>query len=185
MADARGSRPDIPVLVGAAAMLAVAMGIRQTLGLFMQPITRDIAITVSEFALALSVQNLGWGLLQPLVGALVMRFGFRPILVGGAVAYLAALAALAAAQGAASVMLGAGLLCGAALACTGSAMAQATAARAAPPALRSIVLGLVIAVGSLGALVAAPLAQTTTGAFGWRWGMAALLLLATLLLPAA
>src|SRR2546426_1138024 len=83
-----------------------------------------------------------------------------------------------------AVAISAGLVPGAALTCIGSAMAQATAARAAPPGRRSLILGIVTAVGSLGALAAAPLAQTVTSALGWRSGVLALLALALLVVPA-
>src|SRR5262249_38316864 len=132
-----------------------------------------------------SVQNLAWGVLQPVVGALAVRFGFRPILLAGALAYACGLGLLASAQGVVGVVISAGVIIGAALACCASAMAQATASRAAPPAQRSVILGIVTALGSLGALVAAPLAQTVTSALGWRFGILALLALALLVLPAA
>jgi MFS family permease len=176
--------PAMPILIGAAVMLTMSMGIRQCFGLFLQPLSKDLALTVSDFTLALSIQNLVWGVLQPIVGALVVRLGFRPILMGGAVLYLAGLASLAGAHGMLGVVLGAGILIGAALACTASAMAQATASRAAPAAIRSMVLGIITGVGSLGALAAAPLGAAITASFGWRYGVLALFGLALVLLPA-
>ena|SRR5437870_3444273 len=119
----RALRPVMPILAGASIMLTLSMGIRQTFGLFLQPVTRDIALSVSDFTLAFSMQNLTWGLLQPIAGALVVRLGFRPILIGGAVLYSAGLLMLAAAQGLLGVLVGAGLLIGMSLACTASAMA--------------------------------------------------------------
>src|ERR1700738_3693491 len=151
-------RPVLPILAGAAIMLTLSMGIRQTFGLFLQPVTHDIALTVSDFTLAFSIQNLTWGVLQPIAGALVVRLGFRPILLAGAVLYLAGLLMLAAAQGLLGFLAGAGLLIGTSLACTASAMAQATASRVVPASIRSLVLGIITGAGTLGALVAAPLA---------------------------
>jgi predicted MFS family arabinose efflux permease len=92
---------------------------------------------------------------------------------------------MAAAHGYAAVLLGAGLLIGAALACTASAMAQASASRAVAPAIRSLVLGVITGVGSLGALAAAPLGQAVMNGFGWRLGLLAIIGLALLLLPAS
>ena len=80
-------------------MLSLSMGLRQSLGLFMQPLTHDVHISVSDFTLAIAVQNLAWGFLQPVAGALTPRFGFRPIMVAGAVMYVAGLVALATANG--------------------------------------------------------------------------------------
>jgi MFS family permease len=185
MAEQAPLRSQLPILFGAAIMLSISMGIRQSFGLFMQPVTAGIALTVSDFTLALAVQNLAWGLLQPVAGALVARYRFRPILLTGAALYIAGLATLAAAHGLPGVVLGAGILIGASLACTASAMALAVSARAVPPDIRSLVLGLITGAGSLGALVSAPLAQTITAAHGWRVGVLALLVLALGLIPSA
>jgi predicted MFS family arabinose efflux permease len=185
MADIRSIRPAAPILIGAAVMLSLSMGVRQSLGLVMQPLTRDIAISVSEFTFALSVQNLAWGLLQPLAGALVTRVGFRPVMLTGASLYCAGLLLLATARGLFAVMIGAGLLIGIALACTASAIAMAVASRAVPASVRSVVLGLITGAGSLGALLSAPIGQTLSGAFGWRAEVLGFSVLALAMLPAA
>jgi len=83
-------RPTLPILIGASLMLTLSMGFRQSLGIFLQPLTQDIHISVSDFTLALAVQNLAWGFLQPLAGAMTVRYGFRAIMVAGAVLYIAA-----------------------------------------------------------------------------------------------
>src|SRR6266702_581823 len=102
----RALRPTLPILIGAALMLSLRMGLRQSLGIFLQPLTRDIGISVSEFTLAIAAQNLAWGFLQPLAGALTVRYGFRSIMVAGAVLYIAGLALMASAHGFLSVMIG-------------------------------------------------------------------------------
>src|SRR5262245_19299794 len=84
-----------------------------------------------------------------------------------------------------SVIAGAGVLVGIALACTSSGIALAVGSRAGPTAVRSLVLGVITAAGSLGALLSAPLAQVLTGHFGWRAGVLSLLVLALGMLPAA
>ena len=185
MTDIRSVRAAAPILIGAAVMLSVAMGVRQSLGLVMPPLTRDIAISVSEFTLALSVQNLAWGALQPLTGALVGRVGFRPVMLTGALLYCAGLLLLAAARGLLAVMIGGGLLIGVALACTASAIAMAVASRAVPATARSLVLGFITGAGSLGALVSAPIGQALSGAFGWRAEVLGFFVLALAMLPAA
>jgi MFS family permease len=184
MSHWRALRPVLPILAGASIMLTLSMGIRQTFGLFMQPVTHDIALSVSDFTLAFSIQNLTWGVLQPVAGALVVRVGFRPILIAGAMLYLAGLLTLAAAQGLLGFLVGAGLLIGISLSCTASAMAQATASRVVPRPIRSLALGIITGAGTLGALVAAPVAQAVMTDHGWRAGMLALFGFALLLLPA-
>jgi MFS family permease len=158
-------RPTLPILIGASIMLTLSMGLRQSLGIFMQPLTHDIGITVSHFTLALAVQNLAWGFLQPLAGAMTVRYGFRPIMVVGALAYIAGLVLMTTAHGLVSIMIGAGVLIGISLACTANAIAMSVAARAVPEMVRSTVLGIVSAAGSLGALLSAPIGQMLNEGF--------------------
>jgi predicted MFS family arabinose efflux permease len=178
-------RPTLPILIGASIMLTISMGLRQSLGLFMQPLTQDIRISVSDFTLALAVQNLAWGFLQPFAGALTVRYGFRTIMVAGAVLYAAGLALMAGANGFLSVMIGGGVLIGMSLACTAAAIAMSVAARAVPASVRSTVLGLVSGAGSLGALLSAPLGQILNEGYGWRMGLAGFVVLSLLMIPAA
>jgi predicted MFS family arabinose efflux permease len=178
-------RPTLPILIGASIMLTISMGLRQSLGLFMQPLTQDIRISVSDFTLALAVQNLAWGFLQPFAGALTVRYGFRAIMVAGALLYVAGLALMAGANGFLSVMIGGGILIGTSLACTAAAIAMSVAARAVPASVRSTVLGLVSGAGSLGALLSAPLGQILNEGYGWRMGLVGFVVLALLMIPAA
>src|SRR5260370_760658 len=178
-------RPTLPILIGASLMLSLSMGLRQSLGIFLQPLTHDVAISVSDFTLAIAVQNLAWGFLQPLAGAFTVRFGFRAIMMVGAVLYVAGLSLMAGAQGFLSVMIGAGVLIGTSLACTADAIAMSVAARAVPATVRSTVLGIVSAAGSLGALLSAPLGQMLNEGYGWRTGLAGFVGFALALLASA
>jgi predicted MFS family arabinose efflux permease len=178
-------RPTLPILIGASVMLTLSMGLRQSLGLFMQPLTQDIRISVSDFTLALAVQNLAWGFLQPLAGALTVRYGFRAVMVVGALLYVAGLALMAGAGGLLSVMIGGGVLIGMSLACTAAAIAMSVAARAVPASVRSTVLGLVSGAGSLGALLSAPIGQMLNEGYGWRIGLAGFVVLSLIMIPAA
>src|ERR1700704_3638397 len=178
-------RPTLPILIGASIMLTLSMGLRQSLGIFLQPLTRDIHISVSDFTLALAIQNLAWGFLQPLAGAMTVRYGFRPIMMVGALFYIVGLALMASAQGMLSVMIGGGLLIGISLACTAAAIAMSVAARAVPATVRSTVMGMVSAAGSLGALLSAPIGQLLNEGYGWRIGMASFVALSLAMIPAA
>ncbi len=173
------------ILLGTALLLSIAMGLRQSLGLFMPEVVPGLGISVADFTLAIAVQNLSWGAAQPIAGMLVVRWGFRPILLATVGFYLAGLLAFATAQGAFGVMLGAGVLVGLGLAGTASAMAMAVSSRAAPVAVRSTVLGMVASAGSLGSMIAAPLGQALIQAHGWRAGVWGFFLLALIMLPAA
>ncbi len=181
----RDLRPSLPILIGASVMLSLAMGLRQSLGLFMTPLTKDTGISVSDFTLAIAVQNLAWGVLQPLAGAWAVRLGMRRMMVGGSLLYILGLVLLATASGLPGVVLGAGVAIGAAMACTGSALALAAASRPVPVAARSAVLGIVSAAGSVGAMIAAPIGQALSQSHGWRIGVWAFVVLALLMVPAA
>jgi MFS family permease len=178
-------RPVLPILIGASLMLSVAMGLRQSLGIFIPALTKDVGISVSQFTLAIAIQNLAWGFLQPLAGAWAVRLGYRPMMVGGSLLYVCGLILLATSHGIVGVTLGAGVAIGASMACTGSALSLAVSARSVPAAMRSTVIGMVSAAGSLGALVAAPVGQVLTQAHGWRVGIAGFVVLALIMVPAA
>ena len=178
-------RPTLPILIGASLMLTLSMGLRQSLGIFMQPLTHDIGISVSDFTLAIAIQNLAWGFLQPIAGAMTARYGFRAIMVAGAVFYIAGLSLMASAHGFVGVLLGGGLLIGMSLACTAAAIAMSVAARAVPASVRSTVIGMVSGAGSLGALLSAPLGQILSEGYGWRVGLAGFVILSLALIPAA
>ena len=83
-----------------------------------------------------------------------------------------------------SIMIGAGILIGTSLSCIASSVSMAVAARAVPAPSRSLVLGIVSAAGSLGALIAAPLGQALSQEYGWRFGVAGFVILSLALIPA-
>jgi predicted MFS family arabinose efflux permease len=178
-------RPAAVILIGASLMLTLSMGLRQSLGIFLQPLTRDVGISVSDFTLAIAVQNLAWGFLQPLAGAMTVRYGFRPIMMAGAGLYVAGLVLMASAHGLLGILIGAGVLIGMSLACTAAAIAMSVAARAVPETVRSTVLGMVSAAGSLGALLSAPIGQLLNQDFGWRIGLWGFVVLSLAMVPAA
>ncbi|MCL2428574.1 MAG: MFS transporter [Alphaproteobacteria bacterium] len=182
------SRPEAgrtrSILAGAAIMLGLSMGMRQSLGLFLLPMTRDLGVTAADFTLAVAIQNAAWGLAQPVVGGIADRFGYRPSMVGGALLYAAATVIMLTTSGLDGLIV-AGVLIGVALACTASSIAMASAARAVPEARRSAILGIVSAVGSLGTLLVAPLAQQLIGGLGWRAGLIFYVVLAAVMVPAA
>src|SRR5690349_22677489 len=92
---------------------------------------------------------------------------------------------MAGAQGYLAVMIGGGLLIGTSLACTAAAIAMSVAARAVPATVRSTVLGIVSAAGSLGALLSAPIGQLLNEGYGWRTGLVGFVVLSVAMLPAA
>lgn len=185
MSTRRFVKSGLPILIGASVMLSLSMGIRQSLGVLMTPATREIGISVSEFTLAIAIQNLAWGFLQPIVGAWAGKYGYRRLLMFGSLLYVAGLILLASAHGLLAVLIGAGFLIGLSLSCTGSAMAMAVATRCVMPETRSAILGVVSAAGSIGALIAAPIGQSLSQDFGWRTGVLGFVALSLFLIPAS
>ena len=179
------SAQTVSVLTGASVMLTISMGMRQTWGLFVTPVTQDLGITIADFTLAIAIQNFTWGLTQPLIGAFADKFGCRLMTVLGTFLYAAGLGVTILATGPFSLCLGLGLMVGLALSCTALSLALAATARAVSATKRSLVLGTVSAAGSIGSFIAAPLAQGLISSDGWVTAMVAFLGLCAVMVPAA
>ncbi len=173
------------ILGGAAVMLSLAMGMRQSWGLFQPHVIRDIGISAADFSLAIAIQNIVWGLTQPFLGMAADRYGARPVALAGVVIYGAGLLFSLYAHSAWMFTLGAGVCIGLALSCTASNIAMNVTARTVTPAMRSVAMGSVSAVGSLGLTLASPLAQSLITSSGWQVAMVAFLGLVAVMLPAA
>lgn len=173
------------IIGGAAVMMSIASGMRQSWGLFQPHMVRDLEITTADFSLALAMQNMVWGMLQPFIGALADRYGARPVAVGGVLMYALGLLVCLYARSATTLILGAGVCLGLALACTASNISLAVTSRAAEAAKRSVTLGTVAALGSLGLVAISPMAQSLIRSGGWELAMMAFLGLIAVMLPAA
>ena len=172
------------ILIGTALLLTLGMGIRQSFGLFLTPVTQDLGVTAADFTFALAIQNIVWGLSQALVGALADRFGLRLMMVAGAAIYVAGLGIMAAAQGVFALVLSGGLI-GVALSCTATSLAMTACVRAVSVQWRTKMLGIVSAVGSLGTLVVPIVTQALLAREPWQIGMLFFTLMAVAMLPAA
>src|SRR2546430_2846939 len=156
-------------LIGAAVLLSLGMGIRQSLGLFLTPVARDLAVTAADFTLAIAVQNIVWGLSQAPIGAIADRFGLRVTMMAGAAIYAVGLAIMAVAEGVTALLVSGGFI-GVALSCTASSLGMTAAARAVSEQRRSRTLGVVSAVGSLGTLVVPLATQALLAREAWQIG---------------
>jgi predicted MFS family arabinose efflux permease len=173
------------ILVGAAVLLSLAMGMRQSFGLFQPSILRDTAITTADFSLATALQNVVWGVSQPFIGAFADRYGSRYVMLTGVLIYAAGLLLMMVATSALVFTLGAGLCVGLALSCTASSMTMTVTSRTVSAAKRSVAMGAVSAAGSLGLVIASPLAQTLISTAGWQVALIGFLGLVAVMLPAA
>src|SRR6266481_7745946 len=84
-------RPMLVLLVLSSVIISVCMGLRQSLGIFMRPMTVELGISAATFGFSIALQNIVWGLSQPFVGAVADRYGARPVLVVTALLYAAGL----------------------------------------------------------------------------------------------
>jgi len=174
----------IMILTGAAIMMSIGMGMRQSLGLFLPPVTHDLAIRASDFTFAVAIQNIAWGLSQAPVGAIADKWGLRPAMLIGGVIYVIGMMVMVSAGGAATLAVSGGLV-GIALSCTASSLAMTAAARAVSAERRSVILGVVGACSSVGTLVIAPSLQFLLARWDWHVGAVFFLLLTVAMLPAA
>ncbi|MDF1586668.1 MFS transporter [Marinimicrococcus flavescens] len=158
-------------------ILSLSMGLRQSLGLFIEPMVRTTGITVATFGFAMAVQNLAWGIGQPFMGAICDRFGGRLVVAAAAVLYCAGLY-MTASGGPVGLYLGGGLLIGIAVAATSHGVLVGIISRLAAPSIRATAVSLLAAVGSLGTFIVAPMAQAMIDHWTWQTALAGLALLA-------
>jgi MFS family permease len=166
-------------------MLLLSFGIRQSFGLFLEPMTVGLGWNRTVFALAIALQNLAWGISQPLFGAFADRFGVVRALLLGAALYIAGLFTMALSGTPAGLYLGAGVLIGFGVSGTSFSLVLAAVARAAPPERRSLALGLVSAGGSFGQFAMPLFSQGLIGGVGWYTALLILAVCAGLMVPFA
>jgi predicted MFS family arabinose efflux permease len=176
-------RQPLAVLIAAGVVLGLGMGVRQTFGLFVQPMADATGLSLASISLAIAVQNLLWGAVTPLVGMAADRWGNGPFLILGGLLYTAGMAVTALADTLFLVHLGAGVLVGFAVAAAGFPLVLAAVARAAPESKRSTWLGIASAGGSVGQFLLLPGAQTLIGAFDYQMALLALAGLSFLIVP--
>jgi predicted MFS family arabinose efflux permease len=159
------------VVVVAAGVVTLSMGVRQSFGLFLRPMALDIEVGREAFGLAIALQNLLFGLVQPFVGALADKHGAGRVAAGGALLYAAGLVAAAMSGSALGLQLSLGVLVGAALSATTFVVVLGAVGRVVRPENRGTAFGIVTAGGSLGQFLVVPAAQGMIDAFGWRMAL--------------
>ncbi|MBK0325711.1 MFS transporter [Rhodobacteraceae bacterium F11138] len=156
-----------PVLIMGCVIILISFGIRASYGVFQIPIAEEFGWLRTEFSLAIAIQNLAWGVGQPIFGALAEKIGDRRAIVVGAVVYalglvLSSQAVTPFAHQAYSWLVGFGI------AGTGFGVILAVVARAASDEHRSMALAIVTAAGSGGQVVGAPVAEWMLGFLSWQ-----------------
>lgn len=128
----------------------------------------EIGISRTDFGLAMALQNLIFGLVQPFVGALADKHGAGRVVLVGALLYGLGLVSAAMASDAMGLHLGFGLLVGAAQSATTFVVVLGAVGRVVPPEKRSSAFGMVTAGGSLGQFLIVPLASMMLGDMGYQ-----------------
>jgi len=162
------------VIVCAAAIVTLAMGVRQSFGLFLPQMGSALSISRADFGLALAIQNLALGVAQPWVGALADRHGAGRITLAGAVLYVAGLIGAAQAGSALGIHLTLGLMIGLAMSGITFTVMLGAVGRVVAPEKRGTAFGIVTAGGSLGQFLVIPGAQLMLGEIGYRMTLIAL-----------
>ncbi len=184
MSRAATRLPLLIILCGAS-VLALNMGVRQTFGLFLEPMTLDLGMSRSSFSFAIAVQNLLWGALTPLCGVLADRYGTGRLLAGGGLLYALGVAVMALGQSGFAVHLGAGVLVGLAVGASGFPMVLAVVARSVPEERRSLALGVTASGGSVGQFLLVPFSQVMIDGLSWPVALLVLAALSGLIVPLA
>lgn len=165
----RQSSASLPWLVIGCGCLVAALtfGPRSAMGFFQLPMITDRGWDRATFGLAMAIQNLFWGLGQPLFGAMADKFGTWRVLTLGGLLYAVGLLMMAHATNVAMLHIGGGVLIGLGIAAGSFSIVLAAFARKVSPERRSLVFGLGTAAGSAGMFLFAPISQAMIGTYGW------------------
>jgi len=179
------SRATVVVLLAACLISLLSFGSRSAFGLFTDPVSQALHTSRETYAIAIALQNLAWGLAQPLAGVVADRFGARRVLLAGALLYAGGIVGMVFAATPLQLVLSAGVLVGAGMGGASYITVLAALGRLMPEDSRSWALGLATAAGSLGQFVVVPCVQAVIDSAGWSAGAWALAATAALILPAA
>ena len=171
-----------PVLIAGCVILMFSFAIRASFGVFQIPVAAEFGWLRADFSMAIAIQNLAWGIGQPIFGALAERFGDRKAIITGALLYAAGLvlSSYAITPGQHQLLA---ILVGFGIAGTGFGVILAIVGRATSPENRSMSLGIATAAGSAGQVFGAPAAEWLMRFMPWQsvFVIFAVVILATLL----
>ena len=155
------------ILMASAFLVVVTLGIRQSFGLFLLPATEAMGTGREVFSLAMAMQNLVWGLVSPLAGAMADKFGAARVAAIGAICYAAGLILMGIIVSPGGLLFGQ-IMIGIGLGSAGISIALGAVARATAPEKRSLALGMVTSIGSFGQFAVLPITQFFIDGFGWQ-----------------
>jgi len=173
------------VMVCGVMTAALAMGLRQTFGLFLAPMTAAHDWGAADYSFAIALQVLVNGLTQPLWGQLADRIGGRRVVMLGALLQAVGVLGMALTESLLVFTILAGLVVGAAVSAAGMPVIMASLTRLLPEAMRSRATGLGTAGSSFGQFLVVPLAHLAIAGFGWQAALVIVAGSALLMIPLA
>jgi MFS family permease len=176
-------RTPLVIIACGCAIALLSFGPRSALGFFVQPMSHEFAWGRDVFGLALAVQNLLWGLGQPIAGAIADRFGTLRVMIVGALMYAGGLAVMRYSSTPMSLELGAGVLMGFGLSGCSFNLVLSAFSKLLPPERRGIALGAGTAAGSFGQFLFAPFGVALIDNFGWQTALMVFACLMLLIIP--
>lgn len=183
--DTRFSKPLIYMLIGSAFILALSLGVRHGFGLYLVPISHEFNWSHQVFSLAIAMQNLLWGAVQPFTGALADKYGSKKVVAVGGVLYTIGLLLMSVSSNALLLDLSVGLIIGLALSATSFSVLLSAVGRAAHPSKRSMAMGIASAAGSFGQFIMLPTTLLLIKNFGWSSALVITAVLVVLIIPLA
>ena len=163
-------------------ILAIAVGIRQSFGLFLEPISTTLQIGRETFALSIGLVNLLWGALAPFTGALADKFGLKRVAIIGALFYSGGILILSNSATPQELLLG-GIIIGSGLSGLGFTVILGAVGKFAPPEKRGTALGLTTMGGSIGMFLGVPVTGTFIQSFGWSGALFGLAAISLVMIP--
>lgn len=185
MSDTRFSNALIYMLIGSAIILALSLGVRHAFGLYLVPMSHEFGWGHNVFSLAIALQNLIWGAVQPITGAFADKYGSKVVVMVGGVLYALGLSLMAMSSTGLLLNLSAGLILGLALSATSFPVLLSAVGRAAHPSKRSLAMGIASAAGSFGQFIMLPTTLLLLQNFGWKSALLISAILVALLVPLA
>jgi MFS family permease len=176
-------RTPLVIIICGCVIALLSFGPRSSLGFFIQPMSREFLWGRDIFGLALAIQNLLWGLGQPIAGAIADRFGVLRVMCVGAVLYAGGLLLMRYAATPLSLDLGAGVLIGFGLSGCSFNLVLSAFSKLLPPERRGIALGAGTAAGSFGQFLFAPFGVAMIDNLGWQTALTIFAGLMLLIVP--
>ena len=176
-------RTPLVIIICGCAIALLSFGPRSSLGFFIQPMSREFSWGRDIFGLAVAVQNLLWGLGQPIAGAIADRFGVVRVMCVGAVLYAGGLLMMRYSATPLSLDIGAGVLVGFGLSGCSFNLVLSAFSKLLPPERRGLALGAGTAAGSFGQFLFAPFGVAMIGNFGWQTALVVFAGLMLLIVP--